>query len=127
MAKFRATVDNQPGRHSVVLHNGAQSRSLEIAPKPDGYGSSLSGGELLFLALATCYCNDIDREANKRGILVEWVEVEVEGDFEREGGPASNIAYRARMKAQAGRVFFVDRKPFQVTSQNSHQNRCFSY
>ncbi len=49
--------------------------------KENGYGSSASGGELLFLALATCYCNDIYREAAKKNIKVESVEVDVEGDF----------------------------------------------
>jgi hypothetical protein len=34
----------------------------------DGGGSSANGGELLCLALATCYCNDVYREAKKRGI-----------------------------------------------------------
>lgn len=60
------------------------------------------GGELLFLALATCYCNDIYREAAKRHIRVERVEVEVEGDFGAEGEGARNITYRAGVKADAG-------------------------
>jgi uncharacterized OsmC-like protein len=56
---------------------------------------------LLFLALATCYCNDIYREAAKRGLRVESVEVEVEGDFGAEGEPAQNVTYRAKVAAQA--------------------------
>ena len=69
-------------------------------PKPT-CGSSVSGGELLFLALATCFCNDIYREGLRRGIKVESVEVEVDGDFEAEGKPASNIVYRVRVNADA--------------------------
>jgi uncharacterized OsmC-like protein len=61
----------------------------------------VNGGELLFLALATCYCNDIYREAAKRGLIVEQVEVEVEGDFGAEGDPAQNVTYRAKVTAQA--------------------------
>jgi len=56
---------------------------------------------LFFLALATCYCNDICREASRRDIKVEFVEVEATGDFEAEGKPASNIVYRAKIKANA--------------------------
>ncbi len=67
-----------------------------------------SGAELLFLALATCYCNDIYREAAKRGIQVERVEVEVDGDFEREGGAATNVTYRARVKADASKDDVLD-------------------
>jgi uncharacterized OsmC-like protein len=55
----------------------------------------LNGGELLFLALATCYCNDVYREAAKRGIQVDGVEVTVSGDFEAEGSPAQRVRYRA--------------------------------
>lgn len=56
---------------------------------------------MLFLALATCYCNDIYREAAKRDIEVDRVEVEVTGNFEAEGKPGSNIVYRAKVDAKA--------------------------
>ena len=98
--KFSARVQNTPTDHQVTLKVGAKEQSLIIAPKLTG-GSSVSGGELLFLALATCYCNDIHREAAKRNIKVESVQVEVDGDFEAEGKPASNILYRAKIKANA--------------------------
>jgi uncharacterized OsmC-like protein len=74
---------------------------MDIAPKASGFGSSVNGGELLFLALATCYCNDIYREAAKRGIEVERVEVDVDGQFGTEGEPATHVAYRARVVAHA--------------------------
>jgi uncharacterized OsmC-like protein len=44
---------------------------------------------LLFLALATCYCNDIFREAAKQGLKIDGVEVKVEGEFGAEGEPNS--------------------------------------
>jgi len=36
-------------------------KPITIEPKATGYGSSINGGELLLLALATCFCNDIYR------------------------------------------------------------------
>ena len=51
--KFSARVQNDPKDHQVTLKVGDREQSLPIAPKPTG-GSSISGGELLFLALATC-------------------------------------------------------------------------
>jgi organic hydroperoxide reductase OsmC/OhrA len=98
--KFSARVQNNPNDHQVTLKVGDREQSLSIAPRQTG-GSSVSGGELLFLALATCYCNDIYREAAQRDMKVESVEVEVTGDFEAEGKPASNIVYRAKIKANA--------------------------
>jgi len=59
------------------------------------------GKELLFLALATCFCNDIYREAAKRDIKVERVEVEVKGDFDAERKPGSNIVYHVNVNADA--------------------------
>lgn len=99
--KISAQVENSAGSHKVTLKTNDNVHSLDIPPKAGGFGSSTNGGELLFLALATCYCNDIYREAAKRGIKVDQVEVEVEGDFGVEGAPAENVTYRAWVAAQA--------------------------
>ena len=99
--KITAKVENSKDSHQVTLKSNDNVHSIAIPPKSTGYGSSANGGELLFLALATCYCNDIYREAAKRNIKVEQVEVEVDGDFGAEGEPAKNVTYRARVAAQA--------------------------
>jgi organic hydroperoxide reductase OsmC/OhrA len=98
--KISARVQNSEGQHHVTLRTNENVHSIAIPPKPTGFGSSANGGELLFLALATCYCNDIYREAAKRGIRVERIEVEAEGDFGAEGAPAANVTYRAKIAAQ---------------------------
>ncbi|HTP10259.1 MAG TPA: OsmC family protein [Anaerolineae bacterium] len=100
--KISAIVHNSEGQHHVTMRTNDSERSLSIPPKSTGFGSSANGGELLFLALATCYCNDIYREASKRGLKVERIEVEVNGEFGAEGEPAQNITYRAKVTAQAG-------------------------
>ena len=99
--KITAKVENSKDNHQVTLKTNDNVHSIAIPPKSTGYGSSANGGELLFLALATCYCNDIYREAAKRNIKVERVEVNVEGDFGAEGEHARNVTYRARVFAQA--------------------------
>jgi uncharacterized OsmC-like protein len=98
--KVSAHIDNLEGEHHIALTTNGNTHSVLIPPKPGGFGSSVSGGELLFLALATCYCNDIYREAVKRNIKVERVEVEVNGDFGGPGEPASNVTYRAQVHAK---------------------------
>jgi len=99
--KIQARIQNGAGSHKVVLQTGENVHSIDISPRPSGFGSSANGGELLFLALATCYCNDIYREAAKKGIKVDRVEVEVEGDFGAEGEPARNVTYRAKVVSSA--------------------------
>lgn len=69
--KISARIDNSQGSHTVTVMINDNARSVEIPAKESGLGSSVNGGELLFLALATCYCNDIYREAAKRGIAVQ--------------------------------------------------------
>src|ERR1041385_8821913 len=100
--KVIAKVENSKDNHQVTLQTNDNVHSIVIPPKSTGYGSSANGGELLFLALASCYCNDIYREAAKRNIKVERVEVEVHGNFSGEGEPAQNVTYHAKVHADAG-------------------------
>jgi organic hydroperoxide reductase OsmC/OhrA len=96
-----AKVINQRGEHTATLCTAGHERSLNIPPKPEGFGSRVNGGELLFLALATCYCNDLYREAKKRNMIIEHVQAEVSGEFGGEGEGARNISYRAFVVADA--------------------------
>lgn len=96
-----AKVVNARHAHSAVVATDGKVQALAIAPKASGSGSSVNGGELLFLALATCYCNDLYREAAARGIELQAVEVEVAGEFGGRGEPARGITYRARVQSNA--------------------------
>jgi organic hydroperoxide reductase OsmC/OhrA len=106
--KISAHIANQQGQHTVTVRTGDASRPLYIPHKAEGSGSSVNGGELLFLALATCYCNDLYREARKRGIEIEKVQVEVTGDFGAEGEGARNVEYSALVNAKAPQAAILD-------------------
>ncbi|MGI8484096.1 MAG: OsmC family protein [Thermomicrobiales bacterium] len=99
--KISAQVQNREGKHHATVTTNGNAHAIAIPPRASGFGSSANGGELLFLALATCYCNDIYREAAKRGIQVEQVDVDVDGEFGAEGEPAANVTYRAKVVANA--------------------------
>jgi uncharacterized OsmC-like protein len=96
-----ASVLNTGLHNKVQVTTNDASKELTIPAKPNGKGSSVNGGELLFLALATCVCNDIYREAAKRQMDVTSVEVIVSGKFGGEGEPGFDIQYEARVKANA--------------------------
>src|ERR1044072_7575623 len=89
-----ATVENRFQRHQVSLTTSGKSHAIDLPPRPSGLGYAANGGELLCLAMATCYCNDIYREAAKRGIEVAAVEVQADAEFEAEGAPARRLSYR---------------------------------
>ena len=95
--RISAHVKNSHNHHHVTLATNDTVHSITIPPKCTGYGSSANGGEVLFLALATCYGNDVYREAATRGIEVTAVEVTVEGDFGAAGEPARNVTYHAKV------------------------------
>jgi hypothetical protein len=51
--KISTRVQNSEGQHHVTLSTNENTHSIEIPPRPAGFGSSVNGGEFLFLALAT--------------------------------------------------------------------------
>jgi len=99
--KIAARVSNTVSGRAVEVETDGRKQSRAIAPKTAGRDSSVNGGELLFAALATCFCNDLYREAAKRGIEVQDVNFEVRGAFGNPGEPARNITYRVRVDADA--------------------------
>jgi organic hydroperoxide reductase OsmC/OhrA len=98
---IEAHVENERGRHTATLTTNGASHALAIQPRDSGLGSKANGGELLCLALATCYCNDIYREAEKLKIEVVRVEVGAFAEFGEAGAPASRLFYRAAVTARA--------------------------
>jgi uncharacterized OsmC-like protein len=99
--QIAATVVSSAARHEVTVRTGPTLQSLPVASKGSGPGSSINGGEFLMLALATCYCNDLYREAARLGIPIEGAEVEASGEFPGVGLAASNISYRAKVHSPA--------------------------
>ncbi|MBS1545276.1 MAG: OsmC family protein [Bacteroidetes bacterium] len=79
--------------HKTTVQTDGSLKQISIAPKSSGLGSSVNGAELLLLSIATCFCNDIYREAQKRNLKVSGVEVTVTADFGAEGEPGTNFQY----------------------------------
>jgi organic hydroperoxide reductase OsmC/OhrA len=94
-----AKVNNARGKHTVKLATEGVSKNLEVPPGASGIGSSINGGEFLMLAVATCYCNDLYREAARLGIEIQSLEVEASADFEGVGLAATSIRYRAKVES----------------------------
>jgi uncharacterized OsmC-like protein len=96
-----ARVQNRPNVNDVTVSTHGRARSLSIPSSSDKRGFDVSGGELLLLALATSYLNDLYREAEHMGIDVREVDVEAAGDFDEPGQPPTNVRYHVRVTAAA--------------------------
>jgi organic hydroperoxide reductase OsmC/OhrA len=99
--EISAVVRNTATQLEAVVATGGNERALALPAKGSGAGSAVNGGELLLLALATCYCNDLYREAARLGIALDAVEVHASARFEGIGLAASDIRYRAKVSSAA--------------------------
>lgn len=94
-----ATITNLAKENSISVSTNGIEKNISIPGKIEGRGSSVNGGELLFLSLATCFCNDIYREAARRNMEIVSVDVTVTGQFGKEGEAGSEISYEATITA----------------------------
>lgn len=99
--KITASVWNTAVGHRATVSTAGVEQDLPVSAKASGRGSAVNGGEFLMLALATCYCNDVFREAARLGITVDSVEVEAQAEFDAVGLAVKNIRYRARIDSPA--------------------------
>lgn len=94
-----AKIKNAQGVNDVTVSTDNNKKAIAIPAKMDGKGSSVNGAELLFLALSTCFCNDIYREATKRKMAIISVEVTTSGEFGKEGEAGFNISYEVNVQS----------------------------
>lgn len=98
--QISAQLRNTATSHDVSVTTAGQAKPLPVAGRAGG-GSAVNGGEFLMLALATCYCNDLYREAARLKIELTEVEVEASAEFDGIGLAARDIRYRARIVSPA--------------------------
>lgn len=99
--EIAATVTSSFAQHDVSVRTDCALKALAVPVKSAGGGSLINGGEFLMLALATCYCNDLYREAQRLGIPFIRVQVEAMAEFPGIGLAAKNIRYRATVESSA--------------------------
>ena len=94
--QISARLHNTASAHRVSVTTAGRDQPLAIEGRPGG-GSAVNGGEFLMLALATCYGNDLYREAARLGIPLTEVEVQAVADFDGIGLAARDVRYSARI------------------------------
>jgi uncharacterized OsmC-like protein len=106
--KISATIKNSFQQNDISVATEGSKKGITIPSKPNAHGSSVNGGELLFLSLATCFCNDTYREAVRRKIAIKSIEVTVTGEFGTEGEPASNISYKVNIESDTSEKEIIE-------------------
>jgi putative redox protein len=66
-----------------------------------GGGLGFNGGQLFYLSIAACWSNDVYREAATMGIVLDGVEVEVDGDFPARGSGSTPITVDLTIRTAA--------------------------
>ncbi|MFC7302267.1 OsmC family protein [Cognatiluteimonas weifangensis] len=99
--EISAHVRNHSNQHEVRLSTAGVEQRLAVSAKAAGPGSSVNGGELLMAALATCYCNDLYREAARLGIEISGCEVVASTQFDGVGRGAEAVVYAAKIESSA--------------------------
>jgi putative redox protein len=85
----------------AVGSSGPRTLTIDRPKEAGGLGLGFNGGELLLLAIAGCYSNDVFREAAKRGIRVHGVQVQVTADWGGEPVRAQNVKFSVTVEADA--------------------------
>jgi putative redox protein len=66
-----------------------------------GGGLGFSGGQLLYMAIAACWSNDLYREAATMGVDLDGVEITVDGDFPARGSGSTTITVEVVVRSSA--------------------------
>ncbi len=88
--------------------SGHRTLTIDRETQAGGMGLGFSGGELLLLAIGGCYCNDIFREADKRGMVIKSVQVNVEADWGGEPVRAQRVTLTPCIEAEANEAEILD-------------------
>ena len=89
------------GSSLAVGSSGPRTVTIDRAKEAGGLGLGFNGGELLLLAIGGCYSNDVYREAAKRGLRVQNVEVKVTAEWAGEPVRAQNVCFSVSVEAEA--------------------------
>ena len=86
---------------TALGQGGAFTLTVDRPAAAGGGGLGFNGGQLLYLAIAACWSNDLYREAATMGIELDGVEISVDGDFPARGEGSTPIAVDLTVRSSA--------------------------
>jgi uncharacterized OsmC-like protein len=105
---FEVEVRNVAGEATAVGSAGPYTLVVDRPADGGGRGLGFNGGQLLYLAVAGCFSNDLFREARADGIRLERVVVRVHGDFEGDPPVSTPITIDVEVEGDAPHARLAD-------------------
>jgi len=96
------------GASAAVGWSGPRTVAIDRPESAGGLGIGFNGGELLLLAIGACYTNDLHREAAKRGMVLNSVYVDVDGDWGGDPVRAQNVTFTVRVEGGGSEKELMD-------------------
>lgn len=101
MAETKAFIRTISGMQSAVGWVGNQTITIGRPEGVGGDGLGYSGGQVLVLAVGTCFYNNLYYAADERGIKIQSAELEITGGWTEEPMVSSGIVVNAKVEAEA--------------------------
>ena len=101
MAETIAKIRTISGMQSAVGWSGNQTITIGRSKDVGGDGIGYSGGQVLVLAVGTCFYNNLFYAADQRNIKIRNVELEVVSRWTEEPMVSSGIQINAKVEAEA--------------------------
>jgi putative redox protein len=108
MPQTKVEIRTIAGNSLAVGSSGPRTVTIDRPREAGGLGLGFNGGELLLLAIGGCYSNDLYREAAKRGVPVNCVQVEVQADWGGQPVRAQNVSFSVAVEAEAAEADILD-------------------
>jgi organic hydroperoxide reductase OsmC/OhrA len=91
------SLTNVPGTEAAMGWAGSHVLMADRPPgKAGGMGLGFSGAELLALSLGGCFCNDLRYVAERRGVAIDRIAVQV--SLKLAGQPLLAVSARLRVR-----------------------------
>ena len=98
---YRVDVRSVDGGPTALGSAGSVTVVIDRPTAAGGGGLGFSGGQLLNLAVAGCISNDLFREASKRGIRLDRVQVTANSDYVGDPATSTSIEYHVEVAGDA--------------------------
>jgi uncharacterized OsmC-like protein len=101
MAQTTVSIRTMHGATAAAGWSNGRSIVVDRPESAGGLGIGFSGGELLLLAIGGCYCNDLFREAQKAGVPVNSVHIDVSCNWDGDPVRARDVKFCVRVESPA--------------------------